>query len=163
MKMRYPPLVACMMAVIGVFVHPLHATGIDATERDAYLQAVEAFVELQDPPPGSDASLRWSTSLKVLAQSKAKVADRYLADLALFKFDGEVGSEWSCAVSKRAKNFSVLMNKRLARFGGDNSCAQLASARKLDAQQLCASRKEFERRVEKTHRVPQPGDDGACS
>ena len=163
MKMRYPPLVACMMAVIGVFVHPSHAMGIDATEREAYFQAVEAFVELQHPPPGSDASLRWSTSLKVLAQSKAKVADRYLADLALFKLDGEVGSEWSCAASKRAKNFSVLMNKRLARFGGDNSCAQLASARKLDAQQLCASRKEFERRVEKNHRVPQPGDDGACS
>lgn len=163
MKMRYSPLITAVMAVIGVFVHPAHAIGIDATEREAYSQAVEVLVELQAPPPGSDASLRWSAGLKVLAQSKAKVADGYLADLALFKLDGEVGSEWSCAASKRAKNFAVFMNKQLARFGKGNSCAQLASARKLDAQQLCASRKEFERRVEQTHRVPQPDEDGACS
>lgn len=58
MKMGYTPLITVMMAVIGVFAHQSHAIGIDATESEAYSQAVEALVELQGPPPGSDASLR---------------------------------------------------------------------------------------------------------
>jgi hypothetical protein len=146
-----------------VLILGAQARGADSVEQLAFLQGVEAAVELQASPTASNAAVRWSASLRALAQSKAQSADMYLVDLALFNLDGELGVEWSCAASKRGKRFSFLMQRQLTAFADDNSCKRLALARNLDAQKLCASKKEFGRRVIQTRDVPQPDEDGACS
>lgn len=156
-------LLVALVTMTFAFIFGAQAKGSDSPEAQALRQAVEAFIELQAPPPASDASIRWSASLRALAQSKSQIADRYLVELALFKLDGEIGSEWSCAASKRARHFSSLMRRQMLAFAQDNSCTKLASARKLDAKQLCASKKEFGRHVEQTRNVPLPDEDGACS
>jgi hypothetical protein len=161
MTSRCMPVTVVTMTFALIF--GAQAKGADSPEAQAFRQGVKAFIELQAPPPASDASIRWSASLRTLAQSKSQLADGYLVELALFKLDGEIGSVWSCAASKRAQRFSALMRRQMNAFAQDNSCTRLASAHKLDAKQLCASKKEFDRRVEQTRDVPQPDEDGACS
>ena len=152
-----------VMVVPSSFAFGPEANALENSDNLAFFQGRDAFVELQAEPPASDASLRWAFSLKALAQSKSPAADAYLVELGLFKLDGEAGSEYSCAASKRAKRFSALMRRQLTAFAKDNACRRFAVARKLDAQKLCATKKEFARRVEQSRNVPLPDGEGACS
>ena len=156
-------LLLTVMAVSTSFAFGPKANAAESSNNQAFLQGRDAFVELQAEPSASDASVRWATSLKVLAQSKSQVADANLVELGLFKLDGEAGSEYSCAASKRANRFSALMRRQLTAFAKDNACRRFAAARKLDAQKLCATKKEFARRVEQSRNVPLPDSEGACS
>jgi hypothetical protein len=139
------------------------ANALENNDAHAFLKGRDAFVELQAEQPSSDASVRWATSLKALAQSRSPAADAHLVELGLYKLDGEAGSEFSCAASKRAKRFSALMRRQLAAFAKENGCYRFAVARKLDAQKLCATKKEFARRVEQSRNVPLPDREGACA
>ena len=152
-----------VMAVTSLFTFGARANAVENADDQAFFQGRDAFVELQAEPPASDASVRWAVGLKALAQSKSPAADAYLVELGLFKLDGETGSEYSCAASKRAKRFSTLMRRQLTVFAKDNACRRLAATRKLDAQKLCATMKEFARRVEQSRDVPLPDREGACS
>lgn len=152
-----------LLALCSSFAFGPTASGIENGDDQAFLQARDAFVELQAEPPASDASVRWADSLKVLAQSKSPAADAYLVELGLFKLDGETGSEYSCAASKRAKRFSDLMRRQLTAFAKVNACRNFAAARKLDARKLCATKKEFAQRVDQSRNVPLPDLEGACS
>jgi len=148
--------------VIASYV-PAQDNGIDSRARQAFWNAVESLVELQSPSLASDSQVRWSSSLRTLAQLESEAADGYLVELALFKLDGETGEEWACAASKRTKRLSSLMRYKLTTFAQKNGCARLALERGLVAELLCASRTEFGRRVEQTRDVPQPDKDGSCS
>jgi hypothetical protein len=152
-----------VIAVTFLFAFGPQAIAAGNSDNQAFFQGRDAFVELLAEPPASDASVRWAASLKALAQSKSPAADAYLVELGLFKLDGEAGSEYSCAASKRAKRFSALMRRQLTVFAKDNVCRRFAVARKLDAQKLCATKKEFARRVEQSRNVPLPDREGACS
>ena len=161
-------MTACRMlltviTVTSPFAFWPQAIPAENSDNLAFLQGRDAFVELQAVPTASDASVRWAESLKALAQSKSPAADAYLVELGLFKLDGEAGSEYSCAASKRAKRFSFLMRRQLTVFAEDNACRRFAVTRKLDAQQLCATTKEFSRRVKQSRNLPQPDLEGACS
>jgi len=57
------------------------------------VEVLRRFLKLHASPSASEASIRWSESLKVLAHSKSSVGYMYLVELALFKLDGEAGSE----------------------------------------------------------------------
>jgi hypothetical protein len=151
------------MAVASLFTFGARANAVENGDHQAFFQGRDAFVELQAEPPASDASVRWAASVRALAQSESPAADAYLVELGLFKLDGEAGSEYSCAMSKRTKRISALMRRQLTIFANDNACRRFAVARKLDAQKLCATKKEFARRVEQSRNVPLPDREGACS
>ena len=152
-----------VMAVSSALTLGRDVNAVQSSEARAFCQGRDAFVELQAKQPAPDASVRWAASLKALAQSKSPAADTYLVELGLFRLDGETGSEYSCATSKRAKRFSALMRSQLTAFGNDNACRRFAANRKLDSQALCATRKEFARRVEHSRSLPLPDLEGACS
>ena len=112
------------MAVTSLFMFGTQANAVENGDDQAFFQGRDAFVELQAEPPASDASVRWAVSLKALAQSKSPAADAYLVKLGLFKLDGEAGSEYSCAASKRAKRYATLMRRQLTVFAKDNACGR---------------------------------------
>lgn len=140
-----------------------HAHSGESVEGKAFLECRKAFVEILKEPTASDASLRWASNLKTLALSKASNADLYLVRLGLFKLDGEAGSEYSCAASKRDRSFSVLLGRQLESFRKANSCWQYAALAKLDAARTCASQREFSLLVRQFRQVPLPDREGACS
>ena len=156
-------ILLAVMAVISTFAFATQANEVESSDEQAFFRGRDAFVELQAEPPASDASLRWADSLKALAQSKSATADTYLVQLGLFKLDGEVGSEYSCATSKRSKRFSALMRRQLTIFGNDNACRRFAEVRKLDLQKLCSTKREFARKVDQSRNVPLVDREGACS
>lgn len=161
MTMRTISLI--LMASLSLFSAVSNPKPVDDGEMLAYIQAQNAFVDIQAETPASDASLRWAVSLRRIAQSKSPSADEYLVKLALFKLDGEAGSEFSCAASMRNKRFAGLMHTQLRAFGNKNACRSFALARKLDAQLLCATKMEFARRVVQYRDVPVPDREGACT
>lgn len=121
----------------------------------------QAIGALDWVPDGIELSDGLSPSTR--RESKSPAADAYLVKLGLFKLDGEAGSEYSCAASKRAKRYATLMRRQLTVFAKDNACWRFAATRKVDPQKLCATRKEFARRVEQSRNVPLPDREGACS
>lgn len=135
----------------------------DSIEGNAFAECRKAFVELLVESPTSDASVRWSTNIKTLALSTAPIADVYLVRLGLFKLDGEAGSEYSCAASKRDKKFAALLTRQLKYFRTSNSCWAYVASRKLDKKTVCASEGEFSLLVRKFRGVPLPDSEGACS
>lgn len=155
-------LLLLLISIAGKVNCAQTAKSTTPSESKAFFEARRAFLELRENKT-PDASLRWSSNLRILADSPARVADTYLVTLGLFKIDGESNSEYSCAAARRSQHLAVLMQEQLINFDKSNYCKRTATSKKLNYRSLCATKREFSVRVDQYRSLPLPDSEQACS
>lgn len=105
----------------------------------------------------------WAEALKALALSQSKAANRYLLELSLFRLDGAIASEFTCAASKKDMQFAKLLEEQRKRFAQSNSCHELAKEKSIAIENLCRTEAEFQRLVKGLRKLPLNDEVGACA
>jgi hypothetical protein len=131
-------------------------------EQRAFEIARNSWVEFVKTGNEQGIEIKWNESLKILALSKNKSADNYLAELSLLKLDGGLATEFTCAASKRGMHLARALKLKSKNHVG-NSCVMLAKRNGVEVERLCSSRHEYKIFATRFQHLPMKDDAGVCS